>query len=446
MITKALLFDLLGPKVLAIRSFTKDRLSDDFHLAIVDKYSELMSELAGKPAAAIIADSLVYFFRVNEATLVIAISDSPNPNDEEMEQVKTLGIEMSDLVSRIPVRDAKNMFLPLVEKKLRKKIYLGFVCESNPPAHNHSGRAVLSLVQKLSLENQPFTRAAKIGPFDVHLTQMTLEDLEKSDWSEPLNQVDSFAIIISTPIPRPETIGEAIRKIRANTTGNLLIIPGSDSELEMARELESSYFLELCDSVSSRPSDLVLSVLATAGFVDMHPELARKKWTIDSSIDEAQGEEVKRRKPIGHQAFFVIDKISAEPRFTYIYDEDSTFMATAPNVVAAISQFQLDQASPTSTSVFQAGGLKYAIIERGDILFTLITGDKEDVEVIRERFSFLPDLYLDESPENKESSEDLYTSPPFTLKLLATLPPEELPGRVAPKRILEPEWDRFDSE
>ncbi|MHA2021144.1 MAG: hypothetical protein ACW96N_05480, partial [Candidatus Thorarchaeota archaeon] len=120
-------------------------------------------------------------------------------------------------------------------------------------------------------------------------------------------------------------------------------------------------------------------------------------------------------------------------------------MATAPNVVAAISQFNLD-ASPTSTSVFSAGGLKYALIERNDIVFTLITGDKEDVEVMRERFSFLPDLYLDESPENKECSGELFESPPFTLKLLATLPPEDLPGRISPQKIQPPEWDSFESD
>jgi hypothetical protein len=57
----------------------------------------------------------------------------------------------------------------------------------------------------------------------------------------------------------------------------------------------------------------------------------------------------------------------------------------------------------------------------------------------------LPDLYLDESPEETVTSEDLYASPPFTLKLLATLPPEDLAGRIAPIAIKPPEWGRFES-
>jgi hypothetical protein len=188
----------------------------------------------------------------------------------------------------------------------------------------------------------------------------------------------------------------------------------------------------------------MLSVLATSGYADMHPELAREKWSIDDSIDAEMDTALAKAETLGHQAFFVIDKTTGDARFIYLYDKDAVYMATAPNVVAAISQFNLD-ASPTSTSVFSAGGLKYALIERDDIVFTLITGDKEDVEVMRERFSFLPDLYLDEAPENKECSGQLFESPPFTLKLLATLPPEDLPGRIAPQKIQPPEWERFES-
>ena len=75
----------------------------------------------------------------------------------------------------------------------------------------------------------------------------------------------------------------------------------------------------------------------------------------------------------------------------------------------------------------------------------MITGEREDVEEIRSRFSFLPDLWKDETPESLESSSDPYSSPPFTLKLLATLPPEQFPGRFAPYGVKEPEWDRFES-
>ena len=80
--------------------------------------------------------------------------------------------------------------------------------------------------------------------------------------------------------------------------------------IETARELESSHYMELCDSVSATPSDLILSVLATSGYADMHPELAREKWSIDETIDAEMDAESTLIKTLGHQAFFVIDKRS----------------------------------------------------------------------------------------------------------------------------------------
>jgi hypothetical protein len=444
-ITKALLFDLSGPKVLAECSFVKAQITQDFLLRLVDKYSELMSELAGKPVATSIDDILVYISRVNESTLVVATTDSQDSNAEELQVVDSIGLEMRNIVARMVVRDAKNMFVPLVDGSLRKKVHVCFVCDSNPRPQNQSGSAASRMIEILNGGGASFSNAAKVGPFDVHVLQMTIDQMASSEWADNLEQVDVFAYIMFPPFPDDKTIGLMAQNIRANSSAKLLVVPGSDTELEGARDLESTYFMELCDSVSSTPSDLVLSVLATSGYADMHPELAREIWSIDDSIDAEIDTALAKAEPLGHQAFFVIDKTTGEARFTYLYDKDAVYMATAPNVVAAISQFQLD-ASPTSTSVFSAGGLKYALIERDDIVFTLITGDKEDVEVMRERFSFLPDLYLDEAPENKESSGELFESPPFTLKLLATLPPEDLPGRIAPQKIQPPEWERFESD
>ncbi|MFX0054374.1 MAG: hypothetical protein ACFFAX_12720 [Promethearchaeota archaeon] len=445
MITWALLFDLLGPKVLAKRVFVKEQIPQDFLLRIVDKYSEVMSDLAGKPVAASIDETLVYLSRVNESTLVVATTDSLAPDKEELQVVESIGSEMRDVASRMAIRDAKNMFVPLVDEKLRGKIHICFICASNPPQQNTSGTAAVRIAKRLNTGGSTFSKPAKIGPFDVLVSQMTIEHFARSEWDEKMDIVDVFVYIIFPPLSDNEVIGLMTQKIRANSSAKLLVVPGSDNELEGARDLESSYFMDLCDSVSPTPSDLVLSVLATSGYTDMHPELARKKWSIDESIDSEIDTAPSRDEPLGHQAFFVIDKTKGEALFTYLYDKNAVYMATAPNVVAAISQFQLD-ASPTSTSVFSAGGLKYALIERSDVVFTLITGDKEDVEVMRERFSFLPDLYLDETPENKESSGRLFESPPFTLKLLATLPPEDLPGRIAPQKLEPPEWERFESE
>ena len=63
---------------------------------------------------------------------------------------------------------------------------------------------------------------------------------------------------------------------------------------------------------------------------------------------------------------------------------------------------------------------------------------------IRERFSFLPDLFLDEVPPLNDDPVDLFRSPLFTLKLLATLPPEQLAAKIAPTQNRALVWDRFE--
>jgi hypothetical protein len=177
--------------------------------------------------------------------------------------------------------------------------------------------------------------------------------------------------------------------------------------------------------------------------ITVEPDAAFSTWLVDESIDWSPSRILPKGKALGHQAFFVIDKETGTPVFTYYYEPSSIVLERAPNVVAAISMFHLDPASPNRTSVFQTGDLKYAIIERENLIFTLITGDKEDVESIRSRFSFLPDLYFDEAPDQGVNPNDQYEAPAFTIKLLATLPPEHLGSRMAPYKVEEPNWDRF---
>jgi hypothetical protein len=446
LIIKVLLFDLKGPKILASNSFVKEITTDEFLRAVVDRYSEVMSELARRVVPISIQEKVTYLARVNEATLVVAVSDSEEFSPEELEAVGKIGEEMRRVVERIPVRDAKTMFAPIVEEQLRTDVRICFLSDPNPSEDDFSSRAVAAIVRSRAQENEAFTDAARIGPFDVSVIPHSYESFVTTVWTQDLAKAPVFALIISTEKPDASLVADAVKKIRDNSDARVLIVPGSDNDLEKAREHESSYFLELCDSVSQKPSELLLSALATAGFTDMHPDLARERWLIDESVDrEDQRPVTLDEKPLGHQAFFVIDKTSGEPRFTYLYEDESSLFDMAPNLVAAISQFQIDTNSPAATSVFQAGDLKYAIIEQSDLVFTLVTGDRGDVEVMRSRFSFLPDLYLDESPANIVSSEDLYTSPPFTLKLLATLPPEDLAGRISPITIEPLDWERFES-
>ncbi|MFX1603222.1 MAG: hypothetical protein ACFFCK_07020, partial [Promethearchaeota archaeon] len=411
MIIKVLLFDLMGPKVLASSSFVKEVTENEFLRAVVDRYPDVMSELVRRVVPITIQEKVTYLARVNEATLVVAISDSTELSPDEMETVDRIGEEMRHVAERIPVRDAKTMFTPLVEEHLRSSVRICFLSDPNPSENDFSGRAAASIVASRGQENKAYTDAVRFGPYDVRVMSFSYDEFVTQKWGKNLSKAQVFALITTKERPNAKLIAKAAKKIRDNSEGRILIVPGSDDDLEKAREHESSYFLELCDSVSPKPSELLLSALATAGFTDMHPDLARNRWAIDESVD-LDYESVKTdKKLMGHQAFFVVDKNSGETQFTYLYEDESELFDMAPNLVAAISQFQIDSASPTATSVFQAGDLKYAIIEKDNLVFTLVTGDRGDVEETRERFSFLPDLYLDESPEETVTHEDLYGSP-----------------------------------
>jgi hypothetical protein len=284
-----------------------------------------------------------------------------------------------------------------------------------------------------------------IGPFGVEIMRISHDEIIKADWSEDLSSANVFALIISPPLPTTDRVEHVVMRLRDNSSSELIIIPGSDNQLELAREYEELYGLELCDSVSPKPTLLLLSVMAIAGFSDMHPELAIENWSIDTTVDQVITSDEPESDVLSHQAFFVVDRRTGEPAYSYYYEEKSKLLELSPNIVAAISAFKFDPAIPTETSVFQTGDLNYIIIERNEYVYTLITGKNADVEKLRERFSYLPDLFQDEVPEVIDTPNDLFRSSPFTLKLLATLPPESIPGRMAPSQARVLLWERFEN-
>jgi hypothetical protein len=185
------------------------------------------------------------------------------------------------------------------------------------------------------------------------------------------------------------------------------------------------------------------------GLIDMHPELASKKLEIETGIDMEMDIDTKEghvlTESLGHQAFFVVDKMTGQAIFTYYYEAKADFLRRAPNVIAAITMFSLDSSEDASTSVFRTGNSIFAMIEYNNLIFTLITGQAEDEDAIRERFSFLPDLWSVQEECETDDSDSFYHAVPFTLKLLATLPPEELTSKHIPVQIKEPTWEKFES-
>ena len=430
MIVNAILFDLLGSKELASISFIKEQPSDEFLQNIVDSYYKLMQDQSAREfVTTTIEGNSTCICKVSEVTIIIGVSDSDTITEADAERMKQFQEASRKKIEQTSVRDFKDEFLSLADALLKERLRICFIASSDPSYDDKSGTAVDSIVKKLGAKGRIYTAPLQIGPYNVEVMRTSNDELVKSDWSENLSSASLFSLVISPPLPTSDQIEQIVMRIRDKSSSNLVIVPGSDDQLELAREYEEQYGLNLAD-VSSQPTHLILSSMAIAGFIDMHPELAYQKWEIDRTIDYATSVEKPPVENVGHQAFFVVDRRTGAAAYSYYYDERSNLLEIAPNIVAAISAFKFDPANPTETSVFRTGDFNYITIERGHYVYTLITGTGVNVEALREQFSFLPDLFMDEVPEIVEDPTDLFRSPPFTLKLLATLPPKPIPSDV----------------
>ncbi|MFW9786501.1 MAG: hypothetical protein ACFFE2_01655 [Candidatus Thorarchaeota archaeon] len=445
MIVNAVLFDLLGSKELASISFSKEKVTDEFLKHIVDTYYQLMQEDSAREFVTTEIDGRgTCICKVSKMTIIIGVSDTTPISGVDIERMKRVQEASSKNIEQASVRDFKDEFSHIADDLLRERIRVCFIATDDPIYDDKSGTAVDSILQKKAQKNRSYSAPLMIGPFGVEVMRITHDDLVKADWTEDFSSASLFVLVISPPLPTSDRVEQVVMQIRDKSSSQLVVVPGSDEQLELAREYEDLYGLELSD-VSTQPTYLILSSMAIAGFLDMHPELAYKRWEIDRSIDYVSSIEESEEEEVGHQAFFVVDRRTGEAAYSYYYDERSRLLELAPNIVAAISAFKFDPASPTETSVFRTGDLNYITIERGHYVYTLITGTGVDVEALRERFSFLPDLFMDEVPDLVDDPTDLFRSPPFTLKLLATLPPEVIPSRMAPKQARALLWERFEN-
>jgi len=448
MIEAAALYDLRGTKVLASISFSKKTPSEEILQSVIQKYFELAKAETLDKCILLEVDAWnICLVQVDKVTLIAGFTSSSEISADDIAAMQELDEAFKILASETSRRAARQSFNDIVARSLKKRLSICFFSASSPTTEDKSGSAVAILVNRLSDKSSRYTKSLSIGPYDVVAMRHTTAEIPKAKWPDYLKQMNVFVFVVAQPLPSTSDLGEVIDRIRANSEATILVVPGSDEELEFARRLELLLDIDLCDSVSTSPTDLLLSVLAMAGFTDMHPELARETWVVDHlGTEEDPPASVEEGSGIGHQAFFVIDKMTGTPHFSYIYESDSEYLRRAPNVVAAISQFDLDASGRTETSLLQAGELKYAILEREGLIFTLVTGDREDPELVRSRFSILPDIYFDEMPEETEDSSDLYSYGPFMIKLLATLPPENWSDRTCPTRIKAPDWLWFRSD
>ncbi|MHA2025566.1 MAG: hypothetical protein ACW98U_06655 [Candidatus Thorarchaeota archaeon] len=446
MIVNAILYDLLGSKALASVSFSQEAVSDEFLQRIVEMYYQLIQEDSARDFVSTeIEGRSTALCKISEVTLVVGITDSNIVSDDDAERIKQFADAVTKQVEQSSVRDFKEKFPSFAQEFLRERIRICFVTGEDPSFEDQAGTAVDTMLKTRGQRGRAYTVPTEVGPFSVEIMRTSHDDIIKTEWNDDLSSADVFVLIISPPLPTSDRVEHIVMRIRDESVSKLMIVPGSDDQLELAREYEEQYGLDLCDSDSQRPTVLILSVMATAGFSDMHPELALNSWKIDTSVDEVAPIESVEDDSMSHQAFFVVDKRTGEAAYSYYYEEKSRLLELAPNIVAAISAFKFDSSSPSGTSVFKTGDLNYITIERNDYVYTLITGTDADVEALRDRFSFLPDLFMDEVPEIIDTPTDLFRSPPFTLKLLATLPPQTIPGRMAPSQARTLLWERFEN-
>ena len=322
----------------------RSEVSEEFLGLVLDEFYKLVQDGGGGGIESLqIEGSGVVLCRVNEITILVGICDSTIPAPSDLEDIQVLANQVQDSIEKTSTRSAKDHFPMMFEERLKKQACLCFITEPQPSNGNKTGLALTTLKRRLKISDSEIYSAMLIGPYDTEVAIISSEQGTDGVWLENEERINAFAIVLAQSDSVKDTATQIITFIREHSTKPILIIPGSDAILEMARELEYELDLELCDSVTTEPTYLLLSTLATIGMIDMHPELAKDKWRIETSEKHMQQDDEKVPvKDIGHQAFFVVDRATGEAIFTYYYEAEERVFERAPNIVAAITQFKFE--------------------------------------------------------------------------------------------------------
>ncbi len=440
MISYAALMDLQGPKTLAEHSFVKrppdqswiDTTLERFYDRVASDERADFVEVGEEPPEACVA-------RVDRTSVVVVLGDQSGLDEHDLQGAKALQKAVSWLAGDGSVRAVRDDFSTLVRRHLARPVTFLVVTPDTVAGDNLPARAVLNLVGGIGRQTEePFD----VGPYRVTVIHRTYGNLGVFVGIENLT---GCAFVSSPEVEFSEYDAVVVNARRMGRVATM-VIPCSDDQLERARELEDLLGVELCDSVSESPTELVLSMMSTAMLTDMHPDLARRNWVIDERL-KALDEAAEGAPRGGHQAFFVIDRLTGKPVFAYYYEERQSLIERVPNIVAAVASFAMGDRSAEKTSVVRTGQFNYVTIEHGNLVFTLVTAHRTGLEELRERFSTLPGLWDEEGLDiDNPVAPDPYDSIPFTLKLLSLLPPRDLLPRTVPVRAREPAWERFRNE
>ncbi len=440
MIVTALLYDLRSSRVMARETFLNDD-SLDVEAYVAAYLEAVQAGLAGPHHVSVAAGRAAHCIRVDDVTLLMGVCDSDDTSPDDREVIERLGAAVQARFHDRGRPALKKDFPSMFVSDVSRPVTVCFLSNPEPAEEHHTSTGIETALANLSDDTGTLIRPLRVGPYLVSVVRIPLEET-LSTRRMHLPRADLFAIVVGTPAPARPQVRRFVDRVRKDLGVPLLVVPENDVALEVAREYEEQFGLVLCDSVTPRPSALIVAVLAMAGYLSVHPDLAVERYRIDLSVDRPSSIESTDRKTAGHQAFFVVEKTTGEPVFTFHY-ETTDCLERVPRMVAAIATFAIEGLGSGETSVFTTGEWSYALIERGELIFTLVTRASGDIEQLREEFVALPDLYFEDPPHASPEPGDFYSYHPFVLKLLAVLPPEEWPPSAAPVQTHEPDWGRF---
>ncbi|TFG31224.1 hypothetical protein EU527_12895, partial [Candidatus Thorarchaeota archaeon] len=149
MIAGAILYDLLGSKVLASIDFMHPEYNNEFLQTVAEEYYSLIEEDVAKNFISTkIMEHAITISRVGDVTLIITISDSDSFTDDEIIRIRKLQWLASEEVDKSSVRDFKDSFVDLVEENLKVPLTVCFIVVRDLPPEDISGATVESLIQR----------------------------------------------------------------------------------------------------------------------------------------------------------------------------------------------------------------------------------------------------------------------------------------------------------
>jgi len=262
LIASATLFDLLGSKVLASLHFTQSEITDEFLQAAVSEYYSLIEENAAqKFITTKIGELAVSILKVGDVSVLIIVGDSDVFSEKEITNIKKLDWHVTDEIERTSVREFKEDFEEVAETHLRIPLNIGIITVAEPPPEDMTATAVELMIKNKGADRKSLSQPIRLGYYLVRVTQYYYDEIVNDEWVNELSSIDVFVVIVSAILSEGDKVEEAVQRIRSNTEATIVVVPGSDDELERARDIEVNLGLRIFSCQLWRMADSVICIL-----------------------------------------------------------------------------------------------------------------------------------------------------------------------------------------